>query len=355
MYSPIYPPQSGGAASYFSNLVNNIEQDHEAVVITTKVKNAEGLFHNGQPGIYRIIPRLHRLPLFLRTAIPSIIAFIVGMYFIIFKDIDVVHSHSTANAVPGLAIATTLTRTPLIFDCRDADFPLWMITLGNSVHWFSCSSNIDQRLRRAGVPADKITRIPVVNPDYITKYATKERKDEFTVIFVGTIARFKGINLLLDGFEILQSRHDDVNLVIVGNGPDINDVREQIQTSPSSDSIHLQGQMSHSEALTEISKSDVLVLPSEREGLPRVIVEAFELGTPVISTPVGGVPELIEDGETGLLVEREPENIADALDKLYSSQELRERLSKNAFKQTEDWNWETVKTRVNKVYCDVSR
>lgn len=96
------------------------------------------------------------------------------------------------------------------------------------------------------------------------------------------------------------------------------------------------GELSHKDAVKEIAKSDVLVLPSKSEGLPRVIVEAFELGVPVICTPVGGIPDIVENYETGIFIHNNKTDILNALNDLYSNDELKRDISNAQIKQVDE-------------------
>jgi glycosyltransferase involved in cell wall biosynthesis len=98
---------------------------------------------------------------------------------------------------------------------------------------------------------------------------------------------------------------------------------------------------------------DVLVLPSYTEGLPRVVLEAQATGTPVIATRVGGVPEVIRDSETGLLVDpRRPSQLAKALDRLVTDETERTRLGDNGRAAIKDeFSWEALYDRYER-YLD---
>jgi glycosyltransferase involved in cell wall biosynthesis len=92
---------------------------------------------------------------------------------------------------------------------------------------------------------------------------------------------------------------------------------------------------------------DTLVLPSHTEGLPRVVLEAQATAIPLITTRVGGLPEVVEDGETGLLVDpRSPEQLATTIDKLSSGAALRSQLGENGRRAVvESYSWETMYER----------
>jgi glycosyltransferase involved in cell wall biosynthesis len=92
---------------------------------------------------------------------------------------------------------------------------------------------------------------------------------------------------------------------------------------------------------------DVLVLPSHTEGLPRVVLEAQATATPVIATRVGGLPEVVEEGKTGLLVDpRAPNQLAATIDELGNDATYRAQLGKSGRRAVvESYSWETMYER----------
>ncbi|MBX4199266.1 glycosyltransferase family 4 protein [Candidatus Parcubacteria bacterium] len=149
-------------------------------------------------------------------------------------------------------------------------------------------------------------------------------------VVVGTIAelhRNKGLDIGLRAFA-RAFKFTDAKLEIVGGG----DERESLQrlsVELGIDSqVNLIGFRDNATAL--LSNFDIFILPSRKEGLPYTILEAGIAGLPVISTSVGGIPEIIKNGETGLLVPPEdPKALADALKKLSDNSSERERLGNN--------------------------
>jgi colanic acid/amylovoran biosynthesis glycosyltransferase len=118
-------------------------------------------------------------------------------------------------------------------------------------------------------------------------------------------------------------------LAIVGDGPLRTELEAQANILGLADDVDFLGSLPEADTLLEISSSDVLVLPSFMEGLPIVLMEALGLGVPVVATRVAGIPELVEEGRTGLLFS--PSNwieLAEALDRLVADPTLRRRLGK---------------------------
>ena len=142
---------------------------------------------------------------------------------------------------------------------------------------------------RCGVPFD---RLPLREP---------EGRNTKTLICVGRLSPEKGQAGLLRSFAQLRGRHEDVRLRLVGDGPERQALEALAAELGLTDRISFLGRMSEAEALAEIARSDILVLPSLMEGLPIVLMEAMALGVPVIASRVAGIPELVEDGTGGLL------------------------------------------------------
>ncbi len=101
----------------------------------------------------------------------------------------------------------------------------------------------------------------------------------------------------------------------------------------------------------------ILVLPAiSGEGLPNVILEAMSVGIPVIATDIAGIPDVVKDGKTGILVKpRDVEGLRKAIEKLTKDKKLWERMSKNAKKEVKKYYWENVITQLEDVLESVSR
>jgi glycosyltransferase involved in cell wall biosynthesis len=123
------------------------------------------------------------------------------------------------------------------------------------------------------------------------------------LLFVGRLNdEVKRISAIIRTFADLQAAHPDVDLLIAGDGPDGAKLRSQAaRYAP--DRVRFLGWVSGAQAQAPLySAAECLVLPSWREGFPTVVGEAMACGTPVLASEVGGVGELVIDGETGWLV-----------------------------------------------------
>ena len=156
---------------------------------------------------------------------------------------------------------------------------------------------------------------------------------------IGTIGRMvekKGFDTLLHAAALLQKRGVDFRLIIVGGGPLENELRATADKLGLCGIVDFPGPMANEQVPTWLRFLDLFVLPCQQDangdmdGIPVVLMEAMATGIPVISTCISGLPELIDHGNEGLLVEpRSPEALADAITKLLLSNELRRSFSKN--------------------------
>jgi glycosyltransferase involved in cell wall biosynthesis len=122
------------------------------------------------------------------------------------------------------------------------------------------------------------------------------------LVFVGRLSPEKGLSILLEAVSQYVSAGNLCELVLIGSGPMRAEIETLIEQRSLQNSISLLGAKSSQEVRDEIERSRALVLPSFAEGLPVVIMEAFALGRPVITTQIAGIPELVINGENGWLV-----------------------------------------------------
>ncbi len=142
----------------------------------------------------------------------------------------------------------------------------------------------------------------------------KETKRDNFILFVGHLEKVKGVRYLIEAFNKVSREFPNFKLVLVGEGAEKGNYELRIRNYGIGDRVEFKGKLSLEETKEVMKNCYCLVLPSLSEGLPRVLIEAMALGKPVIGTRVGGIQELIKDGENGFLVE--PGNPDDLAEKL---------------------------------------
>lgn len=161
-----------------------------------------------------------------------------------------------------------------------------------------------------------------------------------TIICVGRLSPEKGQTGLLRAFARLRANHPNLSLRLVGDGPDREALERFSEELGVSDAMTFAGRLPEPETLIEISRADLLVLPSFMEGLPIVLMEAMALGIPVIASRVAGIPELVSDGKTGLLfAPSDWDELAQCIARLLSDKDLGATLAQNGkFKITSEFD-----------------
>lgn len=163
------------------------------------------------------------------------------------------------------------------------------------------------------------------------------------ILAVGRLVEKKGFSYLLDACAILRSRGVRFHCEIVGGGELEPDLQAQFKELDLGDCVKLCGPMSQSDVKQKIRQARLLAAPcihagnDDRDGLPTILLEAMALGTPCISTPVTGIPEVLRHEETGLMVaERNEVALADACERLLADQHLRADLMLNGRRLIEE-------------------
>jgi glycosyltransferase involved in cell wall biosynthesis len=144
------------------------------------------------------------------------------------------------------------------------------------------------------------------------------------MVFVGRLEPVKGVPLLLEAFARIAATHPGARLTIAGDGGVRARLMARAEALGLADRIHFPGYLDEAQVADLLASADMMVLPSFAEGLPVVLMEAMASGLPVIATQIAGVPELVVDGVSGLIVPPgDVAGLARAMDRLLADADLR--------------------------------
>jgi glycosyltransferase involved in cell wall biosynthesis len=165
--------------------------------------------------------------------------------------------------------------------------------------------------------------------DIPTRPIKQNRK--VTILFLSNLILKKGILDFIDALEILNSDSIEFSAKIIGDEKEFynNDLRKILIEKKISDKVLLLGPKYDNEKVAEFSKADIFVFPTQYDVWGLVILEAMQASLPVVSTYVGAIPEIVDDGITGFLVEKQsPKDLAGKINLLIRDDKLREKMGK---------------------------
>jgi glycosyltransferase involved in cell wall biosynthesis len=129
--------------------------------------------------------------------------------------------------------------------------------------------------------------------------------------YIGRLSEEKGILNFINAIPFILNERDDIKFMIVGGGLLFDKIEGELRMEKYRGKVTLVGWVSHEKIPEYLNELKLLILPSYTEGVPGIVQEAMACGTPVLATPVGGIPDLIRDKETGFILENnKPEYIA---------------------------------------------
>jgi glycosyltransferase involved in cell wall biosynthesis len=188
-------------------------------------------------------------------------------------------------------------------------------------------------LEKISVQHNSIRRQPSVSPADIETLRNRLgiTDDERVMLSVGRLSREKAHLDLLEGFNRLRETKPEMSckLIIVGDGPERARLEAAAESLGCKERVIFTGQVS--DVHTFYALADVFVLPSHSEGSPNVLLEAMAANVPLVATAVGGVPEMVENNESALLVlPNDPPSLAASIARVLKDAELAQRLTTNA-------------------------
>jgi colanic acid/amylovoran biosynthesis glycosyltransferase len=151
------------------------------------------------------------------------------------------------------------------------------------------------------------------------------------LLCVGRLSSAKAQSLLVQACAKLRDQGCNFHLTMVGQGPDRASIEQAIKDHQLDEHIHLTGALNQQAVRAQFARADIFVLASLAEGIPVVLMEAMSSGVPCVSTPVNGIPELIQHERTGLLaIAGDVDSLAEQLKRLIEEPLLRRQLARAA-------------------------
>jgi len=296
------------------------------------------------------------------------IIFWIKCFFLIKKiNPEIVHSQTIQMGSPSF-LAKKFWGIPYIVYCRGSDvyFP-WKFKKIISKMVFNSADAIialtdDMRNELKKYCKKDIIVIPNgIDLEKFKGFSKQAVRDKFkihfnkkVILFVGNLRSVKGIDYLIGAMNSIKEKVPEAVLLLVGDGEQKKELEEMVKHLNLEENIIFSGKVLNKYIPEYMSASDIFVLPSLSEGFPMVILEAMASGLPIVATKVGGIPEVVKDGENGLLVEpKNSKQIAEKVLLLLENNELREKISNNNIEKAKEYSWRNTIDKIEKIYSEV--
>lgn len=295
----------------------------------------------------------------------GVILFWVKMFLKIRKiNPDLVHIQNIGSGIPGY-FAKKIFKKPYLIWARgmDAYFPDWFtrltsgFTLKNANAVIALTKNMKEEIKKSY--KGKIYVIPnsidLTGFNNISKSEMRKKlqinEEDKIILFVGRFRPEKGLEYLVKAISIIKEKDKEAKLLLVGEGPEEENLRNLVFEKQLTEFITFAGQIPHENVKDYMVASDIFVLPSLSEGFPNVLLEAMACGLSIVATRVTGIPEIVKDGENGFLVEpKDEKDISKKISDLLNNKELKKEISENNKIKIKEYTWDNTIGILEKVY-----
>jgi len=356
-----YPPVIGGLETWTQNIAERLSSKEEMFVVTGRVKSMPSHEVKGGVTIFRTslftLRDLSYSSLFyILASFPFV--FLKSLFLIREEGIDICHCQGFLSGFLGF-LFYKLKRIPYIITVQRLETKkgfLRKIVYRNARMILVSSSAVKNYFKEIGVREIRI----IPNGIDLKRFSGPERgnmrrklglSDEFAVMSVGRLEWRKGFEFLLKATKILGEKLGDTRLFVVGGGNLEESLEKMKENLGLKEKVIFLGAVSREKIPSYLSACDCFILSSVEEGFGIVILEAMAAGLPVVATKVGGILDIIKDGENGVLVDsKSPEQIAEAVLKIHSDKSFANGLVEKARVGLQRYDWDKIAEEVDLIY-----
>lgn len=172
-----------------------------------------------------------------------------------------------------------------------------------------------------------------------------------SILFVGRLEKIKGVDILIKSISFVVSSIPNVHLYIAGIGEEEGELKHLVKKLDIEENVTFLGFVSEDDKWSYYKSTDLCVVPSLEEPFGIVLLEAMACGKPVVASNVGGIPYIVEDGETGLLFEcGNIEDLAERVTALLEDKELRKKMGEAGYEKAKEFSWSNIADRTLELY-----
>lgn len=351
--TPYYYPIKGGISTNILNLAVTLQ----------KYKNIDVIIFTRKGKSNKIV----------RAIDTTKIIFVIRAFFALYKEKpDVIHTQSEwYTLMPGVLYKLLCPKTRLIHTFRTEPVGEernrlkrvafeWLLNKCDTITFVSkklkekCIETWNLNIKtETKVIYGGVSRKSVKKEDveaFKKRYSLKD--NQLVVSFIGLLVwemKVEGVKRLIKAFKIVVARYSDARLLIVGDGTYKKELAILARKLDISNNVIFTGFLD--DVFTSLEVTDIYAHISLQEGFPISILEAMSMKKPVIAIPVGGIPEIVTNNKTGILVEPQPQSIANTIIELYGNDRKKKELGENAYIKVErDHTWDKIANEFIEIY-----
>ena len=386
---PVPPIKGGAVEACIFEIASRLSSDFSVHCFSTYDQNLPRFeskgnvaYHRFKPGIItRLVTCSYKLPFKKKS---SYLYWLTYSFWCAWKTrkmkAEIIHIHNRIQFIPIIRLLNPKAKIILHIHQLSALKPekIWRSKACQQIdEIITCSKFLRDAIRKIVPAYTKVTYVyngfdrKIFTPSCLRKDERADIRNRFNIsskekviLYVGRITENKGIHLLIHAFSEIMKQFHNVKLVIVGGevSGDMNSVNysKKIKDTAaqfSKEKIIFTGKIKREEIGKFYLLADILAIPSiVREGLPLVVLEAMACGIPVIASDRGGLPEVIDNNTTGLIVNdiENIRNLKEAIIKLITDENLRDSLGRNAHNCVKDnYTWEIIASKIEDLYKQV--
>lgn len=354
----LYPSVVGGVGIHAHEMSKEqAKLGHNVIVYTSteKSQDANNLILNYD--IHRFKPIIK---LFGNSIMPNMFIDLIKKK----NDFDIIHAHSHLYFSTNLcAFVRKIGSPPLVITnhgLNSQTAPAWFQNLytATGAKWtfkmadkIICYTETEKReLVELGIKSEKIAVIHNGIDTDLFVPGERSTSDKKQLLWIGRFANGKGVDYLIDAFQLLISKHTNLFLIMVGRGPEKERIQNKIRDLGLDASITMKDFIPNSEIVQLYQNSNIFILPSLEEGVPRTILEAMSCGIPIVCSKLPQLVDIVNN--CGFLVPtKDPVAIADRVLEIIADSTLAEQLGKNGRENVvANYSWKDTVEQTIRLY-----
>lgn len=334
-FTPLYRPYAGGIEIVVESLARSLRERGTEMVIVT---NDSGRLPSHEICDGTVVHRLGiSRPIMARDLVAQlqVLQQIVEIYRTERPDLIHMHAAASANAWYVDRLLRKIAPVPFIVTQHGVLEPEDRVNVARHLLLAADAvTAVSQAVMRSALHFSNRTAFSTVIPNGLPRVALERRAMDVRpkLLCVGRLQLEKGFDLAVEALVQVRRLGIDAELTVIGQGEERAQLERLAGNLGLTAHVHFKGVLDHANALAEIAASSIVLVPSRtREGFSLVAAEAALAGVPCVASRVGGLPETVEDGVTGLVVNPDDANgLALAVIRLLKDEKLRSAMGENA-------------------------